>query len=131
MEMERGVKRSLSESSTGSEDAGCDMPTVGCKVPKKQHLQQQPPDLSLQRSYPTFQRRESQASTVSSVTSVSEDDELDGQQLSQVNVITHQPFQIIQLDPKNAHVYSLSVSINVTSFSSIPYCYNSECWSLK
>ena len=96
MEMERGVKRSLSESSTGSEDAGCDMPTVGFKVPKKQHLQQQPPDLALQRSYPTFQRRESQASTVSSVTSVSEDDELDGQQLSQVNVITHQPFQKIQ-----------------------------------
>ena len=97
--MERGVKRSLSESSTGSEDAGCDMPTVGFKVPKKQRLQQQPPDVTLQRSYPTFERRESQASTVSSATSVSEDDELDGQQLSQVNPIIQsmrEPYFIVR-----------------------------------
>ncbi len=75
--MERGKKRTLSESSTGSEDA--DTPRVGFKMPRTQ------PDYTF--SPPTYQRRESQASTVSSAsaTSVSEDDsELDGQQLSRV-----------------------------------------------
>lgn len=78
--MERGQKRTLSESSTGSEDA--DTPRVGFKMPRTQ------PDYTF--SPPTYQRRESQASTVSSAsaTSVSEDDsELDGQKLSQVRLL--------------------------------------------
>ena len=88
--MERGVKRTLSESS--SDDT--DVPHVGFKIPKKQSdqtPQQQQQHRPFHISPPTFHRRESQTSTISSTsaTSVSEDDELDvdGQQLSQVSFL--------------------------------------------
>jgi hypothetical protein len=106
--MDRGLKRTLSESSTGSEDA--DTPRVGFKIPKKQ------PDFAF--SPPTFQRRESQASTVSSAsaTSVSEDDsELDGQQLSQV-----MSYRIV-----------ISLSFLETMFLQTKLKQNSDFWNTK
>lgn len=108
--MDRGLKRTLSESSTGSEDA--DTPRVGFKIPKKQ------PDFAF--SPPTFQRRESQASTVSSAsaTSVSEDDsELDGQQLSQVICMS---FRIV-----------ISLSFLETMFLQTKLKQNSDFWNTK
>ena len=89
--MERSSKRSLSESSDDTD--------VGFKIPKKQfdsttsqqqqQQQQQHHHQQQHRNFQTFNRRESQTSTISSAsaTSVSEDDELDGQQLSQVSFV--------------------------------------------
>jgi hypothetical protein len=70
-------KRSLSESSTGSEEAE-DLSHSGFKKPR--------PSFSYSSNQPPlYTRRESQASTASSTSvSISEDDEADVQQLNQV-----------------------------------------------